>query len=141
MLTRINKRLRQQEGFTLMELMIVVVILGILVAIAIPVYNGVQERARKAVGEANATMLNRGVRTLEALGYTTEEGLLLFAADETYDHDTTDHFNALMAYLSLEDEELDYVLWEPATKTKRGYYKADITATNFEIPDSGGPDD
>ena len=61
MLTRINKRLRQQEGFTLMELMIVVVILGILVAIAIPVYNGVQERARKAVGEANATMLNRGM--------------------------------------------------------------------------------
>ena len=59
MLNKINKMLRQEQGFTLMELMIVVVIIGILAAIAVPTYNGVQEKARLGVGKANAEMLNR----------------------------------------------------------------------------------
>jgi prepilin-type N-terminal cleavage/methylation domain-containing protein len=105
MLTRINKRLRQQEGFTLMELMIVVVILGILMAIAIPVYQGVQDRARQKVGEANATMLNRGVRTLEALGDLDDEGepfAFAYPAD----------WEELTKFLDLEgDDDVKYVKW------------------------------
>lgn len=105
MLTRINKRLRQQEGFTLMELMIVVVILGILMAIAFPVYQGIQERAEQKVGEANAAMLNRGVRSLEALGYGEDfEPLTSF--------DYPDDWDALVAFLDLEDEDVKYVAWD-----------------------------
>ena len=105
MLTRINKRLRQQEGFTLMELMIVVVILGILMAIAFPVYQGIQGRAEQKVGEANAAMLNRGVRSLEALGYGKEfEPLSEFAYPKDWD--------TLVAFLDLEDEDVKYVAWD-----------------------------
>ena len=40
-------------GFTLVELMVVVVIIGVLVAIAIPVYNNVTNKAERSAIEAN----------------------------------------------------------------------------------------
>lgn len=43
-----SKRSGNQKGFTLVELMIVVVIIGILTAITVPLYQSVQSRARTA---------------------------------------------------------------------------------------------
>jgi len=46
MLSRLNRPLRKDGGFTLVELLIVVVIIGILAAVGIPMYRGASDRAK-----------------------------------------------------------------------------------------------
>lgn len=58
MLKALWRKLRQEEqGFTLVELLVVVVILGILAGVGIQQFGNVQERARQSAHEANVKVL------------------------------------------------------------------------------------
>ena len=56
-----HKNMGSQRGFTLIELMIVVAIIGILTAIAFPLYANIQARARVAKAQADARTLASAV--------------------------------------------------------------------------------
>ena len=54
MIKRISQRLKdREEGFTLIELMVVVLIIAILIAIAIPTFLGARKRAQDRAAQSN----------------------------------------------------------------------------------------
>ncbi|MFW6410020.1 MAG: type IV pilin protein [Halanaerobiales bacterium] len=65
----INKLIKSKKGFTLVELIVVIAVLGILAGIAVPRITGVQDKAHYAAGEALLANLKTPLEL-----YRVEEG-------------------------------------------------------------------
>lgn len=57
---------KMQRGFTIVELLIVIVVIGILAAITIVAYNGIQDRANLARIDSDLASLNKAIMAARA---------------------------------------------------------------------------
>ena len=72
-----RKLMHSKKGFSLVELMIVVVIMGILVAVAIPVYGAVTKNAAKKTCDSNIKIIKENLNNFQMAG--DETGTLTWA--------------------------------------------------------------
>ena len=68
MIKMFTKRMNNRKGFTLIELIVVIAILGILALIAIPRFGGFTDRAKKQADEQYGAIVGNSVFTLLAAG-------------------------------------------------------------------------
>lgn len=86
MMKKIRKMLRQQEGFTLVELMVAVVILGILAGVGVQQYNKLIKEANEKANAANKKVLENAARLYVLLeGRPTEDKTWTFEPDDEPD--------------------------------------------------------
>ncbi len=76
---------RDQEGFTLIELMVVVLIIAILIAIAIPTFLGARQRAQDRAAQSNLRNAYTAAKTVytDSQDYTTVTAALVQSAEPT----------------------------------------------------------
>ena len=60
------KKMQAEKGFTIVELLIVIVVIGILAAIVIVAYNGIQDRSKNTKYQTDATALQKGAEAVNA---------------------------------------------------------------------------
>ena len=85
MLATFRQRRQDDEGFTLIELMVVVLIIAILIAIAIPTFLGAQNRARDRAAQSNLRNALTAVKTVASddQGLFTNVSVASLGAAET----------------------------------------------------------
>lgn len=104
-LQTLQKKRKSKKGFTLMEMLIVVAIIAILVAIAIPVFSAQMDNAKKQVDAANL----RSATSMAVVSYLT----------------TDPAPTGELTYIALEDEEHTMVIKQgTATEGTEKYYPA-----------------
>jgi len=70
MFNAVCRTLKNRKGFTLVELMVVVVIIGVLASIAVPVYNNATQRAERSAVEANLRTIDGAIMQYQAINGT-----------------------------------------------------------------------
>jgi type IV pilus assembly protein PilA len=83
MIQKLSKKLRNRKGFTLIELIVVLAILGIILAIAVPNYLGVQASAAADADERTLELVEDAVELWYSAEGITDLGTVTVASNGT----------------------------------------------------------
>jgi len=132
-----------RRGFTIVELLIVIVVIGILAAITIVAFNGIQDRAKNGAAQAAATQANRKILAFAvenidayptAAGTTGADNLaaigLSASGDTTYQYSSNNSSNPRTFCLTATKGGVSYYVSNANTNPIKGACKGQGEGSN-----------
>ena len=111
---------KNKKGFTLAELLIVVAIIGVLVAISIPIFSKLVKKARLAANQANARAAYSAVEIQFLTSNHRSEGETYYTYDtETGQIGTVSHYDNNDFAGSVGDDWSEPSSWTTSCRTSR----------------------
>ena len=113
----------KKDGFTLVELICVIAIMGILMAVAVPSYSCIQEKSAKqvAISNARANYMTREKRRQEMV----DAGVLADSETEAYNYDASEDKATWEGEIGKKSYKAEY-----SGKTGEGYILSDDNGTD-----------
>jgi type IV pilus assembly protein PilA len=137
MLKLIRERIQDDKGFTLIELMVVVLIIAILIAIAIPTYLGLRQRAQDRAAQAE---LRDGLTAAKAY-FTDDETFTGFDAEAANIEPSLTWNTAAAAVqgeVSIRDMGDDHIVLVTESESTNVFCAGDDGGTNVFGDDDAG---
>lgn len=139
MLKKMCQNLKSKKGFTLVELIVIIAVIGIIGGIAVPNFLGIQENSRAKADLATAKSIVKAARTQHSI----EDNV----ANDAIDNLSVDYFDLSVQpqsastgtfQLFFEDEKY-VVYWTDSDGDKHKYIenKEDIESGTITIPTTG----
>ncbi len=122
---KLQKKLKKQGGFTLVEMLIVVAIIAILIAVSIPMVTGALDKAKQATDAANARAAkaeasveylsdNSSWSSNPVMAYDAISGSLKPPADDIVEYGQADGNTNNIVYVTILKDVVYYCWDEPA---------------------------
>jgi len=102
------KNMKKNDGFTIVELLIVIVVIGILAAITIVAYNGVQNRAKTASAQSLAETIEKKAEAWNAVKGSYPTLSQLTTGDSTVPEAKLDDTTSVQAANPTDEKKVGY---------------------------------